>query len=416
MRREISIVYFVLWLAVPMSLCAQSFRTQPLSERVKTLLVHSSVAWDAPPIIEGNSENQIEINFDILSVSSEYLTYTLTHCNADWTPSPLATSEYLSGFQNNYIEDYLNSFNTKMDYVNYKLLIPNDKVQLKVSGNYVVQVLDNDGNPILSACFSVLESRADIGMQVSSVTDKGINSHYQAVSFEITYGNEVKSPMQDLKVYVQQNRRFDNEAVLVKPLSVQNRKVVYDHNPALIFEAGNEYRAFEMTNVRYNGLGVETVEYHAPYYHTILKPDAPRSNYHYSYNEDIDGRIYIRNSDAEDSDTEADYQLVHFYLPCDKPFNENVYILSEAFHNLLDSRSQMDYSAQDKGYIKAVLLKEGYYNYLYVTRKNTASPASAAFIEGNYHETENEYRIMVYFRPIGGRYDRLIGVKTLQYK
>jgi hypothetical protein len=287
---------------------------------------------------------------------------------------------------------------------------------LKVSGNYVVHVFDEERNVLLHACFAVLESQVNIGMQVSSITDKGINSHFQAVSFEVSCGNEVKSPMQDLKVYVQQNRRFDNEAVLVKPLNVQSRKVIYDHNPALIFDAGNEYRAFEMTTVRYNGLGIETVEYHAPYYHTVLKPGGWRSKHSYTYDQDINGRVYIRNNETDYPDTEADYEFVHFFLPCDKPLNEPVYILSDAFHNLLDARSQMDYSLQDKGYIKAILLKEGYYNYLYVTRKNNTSPASAAFIEGNYHETENEYRVMVYFRPIGGRYDRLVGLKTLQYK
>jgi hypothetical protein len=415
MKKKI-IIICLLFLVAPITIFAQPFRTQTLSERLKTLLVHSSTAWDAPPIIEWDSENAIEISFDILGASSEYLTYTIMHCNADWTPSQLATSEYLSGLQNNYIEDYVHSFNTKMDYVNYKLSIPNDKIRLKVSGNYVVQVWDSDGNPLLNACFSLLESQVNIGMQVSSVTDKGINSHYQAVSFDIVYGNEVKSPLQDLKVYVQQNRRFDNEAVLVKPLTVQNRKVFYDHNPVLIFEAGNEYRVFEITTVRYNGLGVETVEYHAPYYHTILKPSGLRSNHFYSYNEDINGRIYIRNNETEYPDTEADYEFVHFYLPCNNPLNEKVYILSDAFHNLLDVYSEMEYSAQDKGYIMSVLLKEGYYNYLYVTRKNSASPASTALIEGNYYEAENEYRIMVYFRPTGGRYDQLIGVKTLQYR
>jgi hypothetical protein len=410
-----TIIFCLYFLVVPLVVSAQPFRTQPFSERVKTLRVHSSIAWDAPPIISFDSESVIDVRFDILGASSEYLTYTVTHCNADWTPSSLASAEYLSGLQNNYIEDYANSFNTRMDYVNYKLSIPNDKIRLNASGNYVVQVWDGEGNLLLDACFSVLESQVDIGMQISSTTDKGINSRFQAVNFEINYGAEVKSPMQDLKVYVQQNRRLDNEA-LVKPLSIQNRKAIYEHNPALIFDAGNEYRAFEMTTVRYNGLGIETIEYHAPYYHAILKPDGWRSNRFYSYNEDINGRVYIRNNETDDPDTEADYQFVHFYLPCDQPLNEPVYILSDAFHNLQDASSQMDYSVQDKGYIKAVLLKEGYYNYLYVTRKNNLSPASTALIEGNYYETENEYRIMVYFRPMGGRYDRLVGLKTLQYK
>jgi hypothetical protein len=132
--------------------------------------------------------------------------------------------------------------------------------------------------------------------------------------------------------------------------------------------------------------------------------------------EDINGRFVVRSLSAIDHNYEADYQIVHFYLPCEKPFTENVYILGEVFNNLLDERSRMDYSVQDKGYVKTVVLKEGYYNYLYVTRKDEQSPASPAIIEGNYFQTENEYRVMVYFRPMGGRYDRLIGVQTARFK
>jgi hypothetical protein len=253
-------------------------------------------------------------------------------------------------------------------------------------------------------------------MQVTSQTDKGMNNLYQQLNFEVTCGNEVKMPMQDLKVFVQQNNRADNEAALVKPLNIQNKRLVYEHNPALIFDGGNEYRSFEMTNHQYNGLGIETIEFHAPYYHTVLKPDNLQAGRPYFYTEDINGRIYIRTLSGVDFDYEADYYFVHFYLPCEKPLKEDVYILSYAFNNILDERSQMEYSEVDKGYIKSVLLKEGYYNYLYVTRKDFNSPASFALTEGNHYQTENEYRVLVYFRPMGGRYDKLIGTQTVQFK
>ncbi|MDR2682353.1 MAG: DUF5103 domain-containing protein, partial [Dysgonamonadaceae bacterium] len=359
----------------------------------------------------------IEINFDLLGATPENFTYRILHCDAGWTPSQLTPSEYLDGLQNYPIDDYAHSFNTTMDYVNYRLLIPNEQVRLKVSGNYVVQIVPaNDSQPVATACFSVVETQTAIQMQVSPTTDKGVNTQYQAVSFEIHYGNDILSPIQDLKVYVLQNNRFDNAATLVKPLNLQNRKASYDHSPALIFDAGNEYRSFEMTTIHYAGLHIESVGFFDPYYHTTLKPDALRSNRSYLFTEDINGRRFIRNNDAEDSDIEADYHFVHFYLPCNQPFPENVYLLSEAFNNILDARSQMEYSAADNGYIKSVLLKEGYYNYLYVSRKNPASPASASRIEGDYYQTENEYRVMVYARPTGWRYDKLIGVQTIQFK
>jgi hypothetical protein len=412
-RRKITLFFFLSFFSLFSfsSLFAQSFRTETFSERVRTLRVFVADSWQSAPVIDLDKGDPIEINFDVLGASPGYYTYRIRHCNADWTLSELIESEYLDGLQGNPIEDYANSFNTKMDYVNYKLLIPNEKVNLKISGNYVVQVIpENDDRPVLNACFSVVEPQTAIQMQVSAITDQGSNSKYQAVSFEVAYGNEIKSPVQELKVYVLQNNRFDNKASLIKPLSLQNKRAVYDHHPALIFAAGNEYRSFEMTTTQYSGLNIDAIEYHSPYYHSILRPDHIRSDRAYSFNDDINGNIVVRNNDASDSNIEADYQFVHFYLPCEKPFLENVYILSEAFNNIPDIRSQMDYSIRDKGYVKAVLLKEGYYNYLYVTRKNESLPASTAPIEGDYYQTENKYRIMVYSRTVGARYDKLIGV------
>jgi hypothetical protein len=415
--RQILILTYLLIIVFQGSLQAQKFKTCAFSDKVKTLQVHPANQWDAAPIIELNGSNPIEITFDVMDAAPEAYTYTLTHCNADWMPSQLIQSEFMSGFQNRYVDDYATSFNTTMDYVNYRLTFPNEDITLKVSGNYVVRVFsEHSDTPVLSACFSVVEQKSDISMQATSQTDRGMNNFYQQVNFTLTYGNEVKTPMQDLKVFVRQNNRSDNEAALVKPLHIQGNQLIYEHIPSLVFEAGNEYRNFEMTTHQYNGLNIESIKFYSPYYHVLLYPGSIRAGRPYSYSEDIDGKIYIHTLSGANSDTEADYYIVHFFLPCEKPYSEAVYILSEAFNNILDERSIMEYNPKESGYEKSVLLKEGYYNYLYVTQKNDKSQGSTAMIEGNYYQTENEYRVWVYFRRIGDKYDRLIGTQTIKFK
>ena len=411
------IIFVVLCVFYPANLLARKFKTGAFSDNIKTLRVGVLDNFFAPPVIEFESNQLIEISFDVLVPEPQVYTYTVTHCDADWSQSQLIQSEYMSGFQHRIVEDYTVSFNTTVHYVHYRLVFPNENVILKVSGNYVIQVFpQNSDRPVLCACFSIVEPITAISMQVTAQTDKGMNNFYQQVNFSVDYGNEVKTPTQDLKVFVQQNNRTDNEAVLVKPLIVRNNRLVFEHNPALIFDAGNEYRSFEMITHQYAGLNIGKIEFHAPYYHSVLKPDLIRSQRPYSFLEDINGRFVVRSLAVTDDSYEADYQIVHFYFPCDNPFSENVYILGEIFNNLLDARSQMEYSIQDKGYIKTAMLKEGYYNYLYVTQKDAQSPVKVATIEGNFFQTENEYRVMVYFRPMGGRYDRLVGVKSIQFK
>jgi hypothetical protein len=396
---------------------AQTYRTEAYSDRVKTLRVSPVDDWSAAPCISLGDGGAVDISFDLLGADPGQFTYTLTHCDADWRPSVLVDAEFMEGFQYRPITDYAISLNTTMNYVNYRLEIPNDEVGIRISGNYAVHVFPADGSePVLCACFSVVEPMNGVEMQVTAQTDRGINTAFQQVGFTIRCGDEVKTPMQDLKVYVMQNERSDNCAALVRPLRVENRTLYYEHNPALIFEAGNEYRRFEMTTRRFSGLNIASIDYHEPYYHVALDPGRFRSADPYSYYEDIDGRFFVRTLDGDNADWEADYYLVHFLLLAPHPLREDVYILSRAFNNILDDRSRMEYSEADGGYVKTAILKEGYYNYLYLARASADSPASAMPVEGSHYQTENEYRVMVYFRRPGDRYDRLTATATLQFK
>jgi hypothetical protein len=68
---------------------------------------------------------------------------------------------------------------------------------------------------------------------------------------------------------------------------------------------------------------------------------------------------------------------------------------------------------QEKGmYQLDLLVKQGYYNYQYVFVPKGTSDTDEKYFEGSFYETENDYMILVYHRPYGARYDRLVGVKV----
>ena len=396
----------------------QTFRTEALHPSIKTLRVQVAENWLSPPVIELNGNDAVEISFDELGERPSYYVYKLIHCNADWTPSTLIEPEYMTGFQYLPVEDYVLSFNTTVDYIHYKLDFPNENTAFKTSGNYAVIISpEKDQNiPVLTACFSVVETEVSINMQITSNTDIDFNRTHQQVSFDVLLNGKYSPTPQDYKVYVQQNHRRDNQAELLQPLMTEPRKLTFAHNPKLIFEAGNEYRRFEHISNRYNGIGIENVEFHSPYYHVDIYPELIRSKTGYSYDQDINGRFFIRSTDASDYDWEADYAVFHFYFPVEQPFLENIYMLSGIHYNIPDNRSLMTYNRELKAYEMNIILKQGHYNYMFVTKKSGSPVGSTALIEGNYYETENEYSVYVYHRPFGGRYDRLIGVNTTPFR
>ena len=405
-------------LGSPLALTAQSLSDQPyetrsFSDRFKTLRTQVEGRELFPPIIDLNTNEHITISFDEMTEEVSYLQYSLVHCNADWRPSALSDLEYLDGFNTNPIEEFDFSMATFAHYVHYSLTLPNEDVQFKVSGNYVLLVYpENEPERVLlQVCFSVYENNILVAPSVTSRTDIDYNREHQQVSVTLNANNyRIQNPYNELKVSVTQNGRRDNEVIVNRPLRIQGSQIFFDHDRNLTFEAGNEFRRFEMVATRYAGLGVANIYHFDPYYHVELTPVKPRSESSYLYDQTQNGRFVIRQSGASDSDTEADYFVVHFTLDSDPIPGGKIYIDGELTNHLYSPYNEMVYNPQTEQYEKTLLLKQGSYNYQYLSLPDGTRTATAAPVEGNYYQTVNEYLVKVYHRAPGERYDRLIGI------
>jgi hypothetical protein len=409
----------LLYLITDISVSAEErFRTEIFREDIKSLEIKVEGEIISNPYIELNSNKKIEIGFDALHRTSGRFAYTVVHCNADWKQSALLPIEYMKGFQNTAIEDFANSINTTVHYTNYKLTFPNIDVRLTASGNYAIKIYEEDtpDNIVLTACFSVVEPKVDIlEAFVTGNTDIDFNKSHQQVSFAVDYKNLNSTfPQNELKVFVYQNNNTDDTRSNLQPVRYSANKMIFEHDRNLIFNAGNEYRRIEFLTNRYNGMGVENVGYFRPYYNVTLFEDQKRAGKSYLYDQDQDGRFFTNCSRCEDPDTEADYYIVHFSLVSEYLESGDVFLYGDVFTNILNDFSRMEYNAENERYEKAVMLKQGLYNYQYVFVDNETNTALPGKIEGDFFETENEYTISVYYNPPGARYDRLVGVKTIR--
>jgi len=259
--------YFLLLTAslfFTVNLSAQStFRTDIFSSTIKTLQVKANGDWLLPTVINLEGDDFIEISFDELSPRRTRFTYSIIHCNADWTRSSLSPAEYMTGFQRQLIDDFASSFNTTVDYTNYKLYLPNDDMRFLVSGNYVVHVSEegNESRPVLSACFSVVEQQVKTQMSVTTNTTIDFNRAHQQLSVTVNHPFKAFTTVQDFKIYALQNNRLDNMVLLSTPSNIQPGRLTFEHNRNLIFEAGNEYRRFETISTQVNGMNIQQIRF-----------------------------------------------------------------------------------------------------------------------------------------------------------
>lgn len=384
-------------------------RHEILSPTITSLQVVAGKDWLLPPITQLDGE-PINISFDDLTHEYHRYTYRIEHCEADWTTSEeIFTSDYCEGYyEDNPIDDLVESINTNTLYTHYSLQIPNERCRLKIGGNYRLTVVDNnnDDTPILTVCFMVVEPLMKVGLSMTTNTDYDINKRHQQIAMDLKYGNlTVTSPETQIKTVVMQNGRWDNAVVNAKPQYVMSDGLRWDHCRDFIFNGGNEYRKFEILDPGHPTLGIETISWDGENYNAMIWTDEPRQSY--VYDEDANGAFYIRNSDNFENDYSSDYILTHFRLK--SPHLEGkVYLNASWTYDRFESKYEMQYNDLAQLYTTTLLLKQGYYSYQYLWLRNDGTTAPVPS-EGNFYQTENQYQALVYYRPIGGRTDRLVG-------
>lgn len=385
-------------------------RTAIFSPDYRTLTVEVEGNRLAPTILVNGVDDRLIIGFDGMGDDREYLRYSIYHCEADWELSDLVDSEVFDGFNYADIEDYAFSRGTITHYVHYTIALPNEAFQFRLSGNYLLRVYPENEpeNVLLQARFMVSEGAVGVGGSVSSRTDIDYNSSHQQLSVNVDLRKyPVRDPYNDITLKVIQNGRRDNISILDHPTRVAGTTLTYEHNPKLIFRAGNEYRRMEAVSTSYPGMGVDMITFEEPYYHIWLSTDHPRLGEPYRFDRTQHGRFFVREYNSTSSDTEADYVPVHFALDMLQIPDGEIYLDGDFTHRAFDRDSRMDYNPSTGRYEKVMMLKQGAYNYQYLVDPPVFN------VEGDFYPTVNEYLILVYYRAPGERFDRLIGSGVL---
>jgi hypothetical protein len=384
---------------------------------IKSIQLHDVSFELSQPILNLDSQEQLQLSFDDLQADLKNYSYTVIHCNSNWEPSDLMSAEYIDGFADNNINNYSYSLNTLQKYTHYDVVFPNSSMRITKSGNYLLKVYDS-GDPesvVITKRFFVYQNKVMVTARVSGASIIADRNYKQEIDFTINHtGYNILNPYADLKVVITQNNRWDNAKKGLKPLFVKDHELVYDYDEDNVFTAGNEYRYFDIKSIRYLSERVYKASIDSMGNQITLYNDDKRTFKRYYSQSDINGKYLIKTQEGKDSNREADYCYVKFFLPNDEVFmNGNLYVFG-AFNNWACTKENlMKYNPTRFGYECTLYLKQGYYNYEYAFLKDGSLEADNTVIEGMHYETENDYTIYIYHKQQGTFYDQLIGVKRL---
>jgi len=362
---------------------------------IKTIIFKGPTE-DQFPIV--TLEESVYLEFDDLTATEQDYYYKIVHCDYDWTPSQLLKSQYLDGMDNQRIINYENSYTTLQPYSNYQLEIPNNQVKLLVTGNYVLEVYNSANDLQFSRRFVLYENLVQVGGTVKRSRDFEYLNEKQVVQFKInTTGFPVVNPKQEIKVAILQNYFWPTALYNVKPQFTVGNELIYRYDKETSFFGSNEFLNFDTKDLRTPTFAISKIGLEDLYHHYLFANDF-RNDGKYTFFPDVNGDFVVRTLQGTDVSREAEYTIVHFKLPYEPEIGlDNVYVFGK-FNNY--------------GYMELQYpVKQGFYNYKYVLEKEDGT-VNLNQVSGNFHFTENNYLILVYYRNFGDFFDSIIGIGT----
>jgi hypothetical protein len=359
-------------------------------------------------IIEINSS--FTLSFDDLEADEKDYYYKIIRLDEKGNISGLQVSEFIDGFDTDLITDMEQSTGTLQSYVHYKVDFPNENTRFLLSGNYLIQILDEDENVLFSKGFVLYEKKIDAGIQIKWPEDVSIQKQKQQIDIFLYPGSlNIQNVDENLSLVLIKNNNWQDLRTFHSPTYYQGAKWIYHYPDYSVFDGVNEYRRFETKDIRGMNYNIVKKGREGNLYDFYIYPDTPRTRY--SYYKDTDGCFYfISVQSTENVHIEADYTYVHFSYKAKLLPDEKIYVVGKFNDYLTAEDYELKYNPETMQYENQVLLKQGYYEYLYLIDNHGEKSFIPA--EGNFAETENIYELLIYYKAPGQRYTGVIGYSS----
>ncbi len=377
---------------------------------IKTVILKPLKPEQYTPILK--LDEKFILSFDDIQADLKYYYYKIERYDFNWQPSGLSDREYIRGYNNDRIRNEENSFNTLQFYTHYSVIFPNKNTQITMSGNYLITVFDEYDKVIFSRRLVLYEPFVNVGMTVHRSREIATINTKQNVQFVINHPNLlINNPKAEIKTVLMQNNNWNTAITNLEPQFIRGSQLLYKYLDKTNFWAGNEFRYFDSKAIRFTNVFIANVDSGPVLYHTILYTSYERIDKPYSLWADINGNFVVRNVDGgQNHNIEADYSLVFFTLNTQENLRGKKVFVNGNFNNWQNNpNNELFYNPNTGLYEAQILMKQGFYNYQFATL-DIEGNFSNQDIDGSFYQTENDYTLLVYYRPIGSRYDRVIGL------
>lgn len=366
------------------------------------------------PILVLGSGEQLTLEFDLLAEQGRPLSVYFYHADRQWRRD-LSPIDYLDSFRKDNLLDYDRARAVSLPYVHYTYGFPNKSIDFLVSGNYIVRVTEqgDEDEVLFERPFYISESAGTLEVGVGQTLAGSQSGRAdRPVALYRPPGSLGSNP-------------FDYTTCFMPSGALQqvrcSARAQLAQQPQLQFElplregfasSGTAGYFLDLSAFRPGGEIVRIDRTTTPYEVILEADDALFAGS--SAAEPLSGQLVVRDAvtDVADPETAAEYAAVRFRFtpPGGRPLGAEVRVAGSFNGGSLDGAPRLRWKAGQGRYVGTVLLKQGLYEYRYVS----PDARLAEVFDQSLPPYRRRYLTFVYYNDVSEGTDRLLAVREAQ--
>lgn len=358
------------------------------------------------PVLATRSADAIQLEFDLIGEESRPVSVYFYHADANWQRD-LVPAEYLGVFHRDDILDYRSSRSTDIRYTHYSYQFPNDGISFLISGNYILRVTEmgQENNVLFERPFFVSEQNTSLQLGIENllIGQGGFTAVQPSVLF--IPPSSLDGSVFDFKACFARNGRFNQTKCIDQPSLIQQPALRFYLAPDQAFDPITADYFLDISDLRV-GNRIAKIAFNESPFVVTMEPDYARFP-----GDLLDPALYGQPvisevvSDYADADLSAQYVNVEFSYVTESggKTTGDVYIIGSFNGWEINPDHRLSWNEETESYDVTLLLKQGQYDYRYVT-------GTERLPRGSVSRPENLYTALVYFRDIRINTDRLLSM------
>ena len=379
------------------------------AEDVATVQLHVTGSEVEPPVIDMTGQGTLTLSFDVIADRGRPLSVYFYHADRSWRRD-LSPAEYLDTYHRDDILNYQSSQATEVQFVHYDYEFPNNAIDFRISGNYVVRVSESgdEDEVLFERAFFVTEQSVPVDVALENVLVSQSNFPAVQPTAVFTPLPETQANFSDYSVCFSRGGRLSEVRCASDPSLMRQPALEFYLQPGSSFAPeGGEY-LLDLSVLQPGGQ-IELLDVTSSPFAVVLAPDYIRFGAD-DLSQRLNGQAVVAEvvRDVVDPDTQAEYVETEFSLVTegDSKLAGAVYLVGAFTGWQPQERGLMAWNDVEKRYTARMLLKQGRYEYRYTS----ANSRSREALSQSLPRSGDVFVALVYYRDIYVQTDRLVGM------